>query len=155
MTHRRRAAHAGADDCCVTGGSGARAQLVSDHYRGGHRGGHLQAGGVSPLSFAYFSLRPAKKSRCRPAQGQRQSTTKQARKGQHPKSAPKKPPEANKPSYDEVLFRTGIPNPPSNAASGCLEATLVTPTSATSSALRLEGDGSYGLEKKSSTGACR
>ena len=49
-------------------------------------GGHLQASGVSPLSFAYFSLRPAKKSRCRPAQGQRRQTKKNARKGQPPKN---------------------------------------------------------------------
>jgi|GEM_PF-6923675 len=30
-THRRRAAHAGADECCVTTWSGARADLFSDH----------------------------------------------------------------------------------------------------------------------------
>ena len=49
---------------------------------------------ASPLSFAYFSLRRrpegspcgTKKSRCRPAQGQRKQTNKKARKGQHRKS---------------------------------------------------------------------
>jgi hypothetical protein len=35
------------------------------------RGTRLRISGVKPLSFAYFSLRQAKKSRCRPAQGQR------------------------------------------------------------------------------------
>ncbi len=33
------------------------------------RGGHLQAGGLSPLSFAYFSLRPAKKVGAAPHRG--------------------------------------------------------------------------------------
>ena len=39
------------------------------HYRG--CAGDPLSRGFEPLSFAYFSLRPAKKSRCRPAQGQR------------------------------------------------------------------------------------
>ena len=40
------------------------------HYRG-CAGDPLMSWRCEPLSFAYFSLRPAKKSRCRPAQGQR------------------------------------------------------------------------------------
>jgi hypothetical protein len=39
------------------------------HYRGCAR--NPLSRGFEPLSFAYFSLRQAKKSRCRPAQGQR------------------------------------------------------------------------------------
>jgi hypothetical protein len=52
----------------------------------------------SPLSFAYFSLRPAKKSRCRPAQGRRRQTTKKARKGQHRKRTTWPTPQANRPT---------------------------------------------------------
>ncbi|AJZ60195.1 hypothetical protein OI25_259 [Paraburkholderia fungorum] len=40
------------------------------HYRG-CAGDPLMSWRFEPLSFAYFSLRQAKKSRCRPAQGQR------------------------------------------------------------------------------------
>jgi hypothetical protein len=40
------------------------------HYRG-CAGDPLMSWRGEPLSFAYFSLRQAKKSRCRPAQGQR------------------------------------------------------------------------------------
>ena len=39
------------------------------HYRG--CAGDPLSRGVELLSFAYFSLQQAKKSRCRPAQGQR------------------------------------------------------------------------------------
>ncbi|SIO55468.1 hypothetical protein SAMN05444172_3243 [Burkholderia sp. GAS332] len=39
------------------------------HYR--NCAGDPLSRGFEPLSFAYFSLRPAKKSRCPPAQGER------------------------------------------------------------------------------------
>ncbi|MBB5545629.1 hypothetical protein GGD70_005975 [Paraburkholderia fungorum] len=40
------------------------------HYRG-CAGDPLMSWRFEPLSFAYFSLRQAKKSRCPPAQGER------------------------------------------------------------------------------------
>ena len=63
-----RAARRGADDCLVTGGSEARDQLVSDHSRITASGGHLQAGGVSPLSLLTF-FAAAKKVSAAPHRG--------------------------------------------------------------------------------------
>jgi hypothetical protein len=60
----------GMDEPFVMGVECAGKQIVRGPLRSCASGGHLQAGGVSPLSFGYFSLRPAKKSDCRPAQGQ-------------------------------------------------------------------------------------
>ena len=51
----------GVDECFVTKGSGAGDRLVSDHFAFKLGGGHLQSGDVSPLSFAYFSLRRQRK----------------------------------------------------------------------------------------------
>jgi hypothetical protein len=60
--------------------------------------------------------------------------------------------------YDELNF-LGIPNPPSNAANGCLDPTFcgaVADEAAASSTFRMEAaEGSYGLRKKSSTGCAR
>jgi len=49
------------DESFVTNVGGARDGLVSDLSAFKPSGGHLQAGGVSPLSFAYFSLRRQRK----------------------------------------------------------------------------------------------
>jgi hypothetical protein len=104
-----RAVRSGVDEPFVANGCGARARCVRGPLRCDVSGGHLRAGGVSPLSFAYFSLRPAKKSRCRPAQGQRKQTNKNARKGQHRENnrqtkAPQATPSerAQKPSPDHL-----------------------------------------------------
>jgi general secretion pathway protein K len=70
LTHPSRTECAGGmDECCVTGASNASEQIVRGPLRGRVRGGHLQAGGVSPLSFAYFSLRRQRKVGAAPHRG--------------------------------------------------------------------------------------
>src|ERR1700722_9721195 len=59
----------GVDERFVTNGSGARDGLVSDLSVVKLSGGHLRAGGVSPLSFAYFSLRWQRKVGAAPHRG--------------------------------------------------------------------------------------
>jgi hypothetical protein len=57
------------DESFVTNVGGARDGLVSDLSAFKPGGGHLQAGGVSPLSFAYFSLRRQRKVGAAPHRG--------------------------------------------------------------------------------------
>src|SRR6202012_6203309 len=87
------------DESFVTRGECARDDFVRVPLRLHASGGHLQAGGVSPLSFAYFSLRRQRKVGAAPHRGnankpirkQRKanpiSTRKQAQNRQKPRAS--------------------------------------------------------------------
>jgi hypothetical protein len=64
-----RVARSGADECLVTDECGAGDQIVRGPLCCCASGGHLQAGGLSPLSFAYFSLRRQRKVGAAPHRG--------------------------------------------------------------------------------------
>src|SRR6266702_2564326 len=56
-------------DCLVTKAQCARTPIPDAPLPPPSQGTRFKAGGVKPLSFAYFSLRQAKKSRCPPHRG--------------------------------------------------------------------------------------
>jgi len=63
-------------------------------------------------------------------------------------------PKARQKNHDDEGVLRGIPKPPSSAASGCLEAGFWGAAGTSSSSFFDEGDGTYGLRKKSSMGGC-
>jgi hypothetical protein len=68
----RSATHAvrsGMNERCVAGARNTRDQIVRGPLRANTSGGHLRASGVSPLSFAYFSLRRQRKVSAAPHRG--------------------------------------------------------------------------------------
>src|SRR6266702_2341788 len=65
----RRAQRRRKYDGLVTSAECARTPIPDAPLPPPSQGTRLRAGGVKPLSFAYFSLRQAKKSRCPPHRG--------------------------------------------------------------------------------------
>jgi hypothetical protein len=68
-------ARRGADECWVTSAKCAGDQIVRGPLRSHASGRHLNAGGLSPLSFAYFSLRRQRKVGAAPHRGSANSPT--------------------------------------------------------------------------------
>jgi hypothetical protein len=111
---------AGRDDCCVTGASKTRSQIVRGPLRKCANGGHLNAGGLSPLSFAYFSLRRQRKVGAAPHRGNANKPKRKQGKanavGRHQKAnatskQPKQAPQAKPPNKPNT---TREPRPKSN-----------------------------------------
>jgi len=107
------------DESFVTNVGGARDGLVSDLSAFKLGGGHLQAGGVSPLSFAYFSLRRQRKVGAAPHRGNASkpprkqgkanptgTATKPRRRRQTHTSTPQKARRRQKPTSPDHIFST-------------------------------------------------
>jgi hypothetical protein len=102
---------AGRDDCCVTGASKTRNQIVRVPLRRCASGGHLKAGGVSPLSFAYFSLRRQRKVGAAPHRGNANKPIRKQGKANTKSKQPKQAPQAKPPNKPNT---TREPRPKSN-----------------------------------------
>jgi hypothetical protein len=100
---------AGRDDCCVTGASNARNQIVRGPLRKCASGGHLNAGGLSPLSFAYFSLRRQRKVGAAPHRGSANKPIRKQGKANAIGKQPKQAPQAKPPN--QTLRANRAPNP--------------------------------------------
>jgi hypothetical protein len=94
-----RVARSGVDECLVTKEGSARDQIVRGPLRNHVSGRHLKAGGLSPLSFAYFSLRRQRKVGAAPHRGNTNKPIRKQGKANAQRKTTRRAPQAKKLSY--------------------------------------------------------